>query len=256
MRTGKAGRPPQDPARQLARAHRILDAAGELVLRWGYDKTTIDDVATTAGVAKGTIYLHWKTREELFSALLRRERVILLTEVRRRAEDGTGMPGELITLLAGALVERPIMKASLLGDSSVLGKLTRLKRDSDSPTALETHLETYLGELMTYGALRADLTPREHAHILASILYGFMIVPQLLPAGYRLPDARLAELTGDAGGRALTPNAPDAPVTPENARAIARVTLDYVDNALEIAQRKLAASLGDPLGDPLGSKEK
>lgn len=76
-------RPPQDPARQLERAHRILDAAAELILRWGYDKTTIDDIARQAGVAKGTIYLHWKTRDALFVALLRRERVATLDEVRQ-----------------------------------------------------------------------------------------------------------------------------------------------------------------------------
>ena len=52
------------------RADRILDAAANLILRWGYKKTTIDDIAKQAGVAKGTIYLHWKTREDLFVALL------------------------------------------------------------------------------------------------------------------------------------------------------------------------------------------
>ena len=61
--------------RRVARAHRILDAASSLILRWGYNKTTIDDVARQAGVAKGTIYLHWNTREELFAALIHRERL-------------------------------------------------------------------------------------------------------------------------------------------------------------------------------------
>src|SRR5579884_3269032 len=63
----------EERSKREARAERILDAASELVLRWGYKKTTIDDIAKQAGVAKGTIYLHWKTREELFLALLTRE---------------------------------------------------------------------------------------------------------------------------------------------------------------------------------------
>ena len=53
-----------------ARGERILEAAAELIVRWGYKKTTVDDIARQAGVAKGTIYLHWKTREELFKAVL------------------------------------------------------------------------------------------------------------------------------------------------------------------------------------------
>jgi len=51
-------------SRRRERAQRILDAAATLLLRWGFQKTTIDDIARLAGVAKGTIYLHWKTREE------------------------------------------------------------------------------------------------------------------------------------------------------------------------------------------------
>lgn len=50
----------EERSKRQERAHRILDAAAELVLRWGYKKTTIDDIAKQAKVAKGTIYLHWK----------------------------------------------------------------------------------------------------------------------------------------------------------------------------------------------------
>lgn len=58
---------------RLEREQRILDAALALVLRWGYNKTTIDDIAQKANVAKGTVYLHWKSREELFEAMVQRE---------------------------------------------------------------------------------------------------------------------------------------------------------------------------------------
>ncbi|WP_163569887.1 helix-turn-helix domain-containing protein [Fodinicola feengrottensis] len=62
------------PENRGVRAERVLDAAAELIVRWGYDKTTIEDIARARrGRAKGTIYLHWKTREDLFIALLRRE---------------------------------------------------------------------------------------------------------------------------------------------------------------------------------------
>ena len=78
-------------AKREARAHRILDAAAELILRWGYNKTTIDDIARQAGVAKGTIYLHWKGREELFAALMLRERLALSDDLRERlAADPAG----------------------------------------------------------------------------------------------------------------------------------------------------------------------
>jgi AcrR family transcriptional regulator len=59
------------------RGERILDAAGELLLRYGYGRITMDDIARQAGTGKGTIYLHWMTKDELFAALLRREIVAM-----------------------------------------------------------------------------------------------------------------------------------------------------------------------------------
>src|SRR4029434_4161601 len=107
---------PQDASKREKRAHRILDAASALILRWGYNKTTIDDIARQAGVAKGTIYLHWKTREELFTALMKREKLELAADVKRRIEhdpSGATLRG-LLKHSALALTQRPLMKAVLL----------------------------------------------------------------------------------------------------------------------------------------------
>src|SRR5437764_6276067 len=57
---------PESDERKL-REERILDAATTLLVRWGYRKTTIDDVALEAGVGKGTIYLHWKDKTTCFA---------------------------------------------------------------------------------------------------------------------------------------------------------------------------------------------
>src|SRR5215469_14784240 len=69
------------------REERILDAAATLLVRWGYRKTTIDDVAREAGVGKGTIYLHWKDKNELFMAAIWRTSKQLSDETIRRIND-------------------------------------------------------------------------------------------------------------------------------------------------------------------------
>jgi AcrR family transcriptional regulator len=51
------------------RREEILDAAQRLFLRQGVGSTTIDDVAAGADVAKGTIYLHFPSKQELLIAL-------------------------------------------------------------------------------------------------------------------------------------------------------------------------------------------
>src|ERR1700748_1016227 len=58
---------------RLQRADRILDTARELLLSWGYRRVTIDELARRAGVGKGTVYLHWRSREEVFQAVSARE---------------------------------------------------------------------------------------------------------------------------------------------------------------------------------------
>lgn len=52
----------------------ILDAADRLLARYGYNKMSIDDLAREVGIGKGTIYLHFASKEEV--ALCRIDRVI------------------------------------------------------------------------------------------------------------------------------------------------------------------------------------
>jgi AcrR family transcriptional regulator len=43
----------------------ILDAVDRLLARYGYKKMTIDDLAKEAGIGKGTVYLHFKSKEDV-----------------------------------------------------------------------------------------------------------------------------------------------------------------------------------------------
>ncbi|MBD3728474.1 MAG: TetR/AcrR family transcriptional regulator [Sphingomonadales bacterium] len=52
-----------------ARRRAILDAAATTFAQRGYRNTTMDEIAAAAGLAKGTLYLSYKSKEELFFAL-------------------------------------------------------------------------------------------------------------------------------------------------------------------------------------------
>jgi AcrR family transcriptional regulator len=56
---------PEADSKQARKRELILNAATELFIAYGYRKTTIDDVAGAAGVAKGTVYLYYKNKAEL-----------------------------------------------------------------------------------------------------------------------------------------------------------------------------------------------
>ena len=107
---------PEHPNRE--RAVRILDAAGELLLRMGYRKVAIDDIARAVGIGKGTVYLHWRNKEVLFQALLMREAADLIEELlnRIRADPAEILPHRMIPasyLIAG---RRPLTMALLTGN--------------------------------------------------------------------------------------------------------------------------------------------
>src|SRR5258708_39798449 len=51
---------------------RILATAQSLFLRYGVKRTSVDDVARGAGIAKGTVYLYFESKETLFKAIAER----------------------------------------------------------------------------------------------------------------------------------------------------------------------------------------
>lgn len=51
----------------------IIKTATELFARYGLKKTTMDEIAEKAGIAKGTIYIYFESKEKLFTAIINKE---------------------------------------------------------------------------------------------------------------------------------------------------------------------------------------
>src|ERR1700704_5423218 len=68
----KNAQPASNRAERAAeRRGAIVEAAMDEFVARGFAATRLDDVAKRAGVAKGTIYLHFKDKEALFEELIR-----------------------------------------------------------------------------------------------------------------------------------------------------------------------------------------
>lgn len=55
------------------RKNEILNAAGKCFAKFGYDKTTMDDIGEMVGMNKVSLYYYFKNKETLFSEMLARE---------------------------------------------------------------------------------------------------------------------------------------------------------------------------------------
>jgi AcrR family transcriptional regulator len=71
---------PRWARRKDARPQELLEAALDLFVERGYAVTRLDDVAARAGVSKGTLYLYFTNKEELFKAVVRENLFPVLTE--------------------------------------------------------------------------------------------------------------------------------------------------------------------------------
>jgi AcrR family transcriptional regulator len=60
--------------RKEARPEEITAAALELFVERGYAATRLEDVAARAGISKGTLYLYFADKEDLFKAVVREAR--------------------------------------------------------------------------------------------------------------------------------------------------------------------------------------
>src|SRR4051812_49151024 len=68
---GAAAATPNRTERAAERREAIVAAAMEEFIARGFAATRLDDIAKRAGVAKGTIYLHFKDKESMFEELIR-----------------------------------------------------------------------------------------------------------------------------------------------------------------------------------------
>ncbi len=65
----KFATPDENASPQETKRRRILDAALAVVLRYGFKRMTMDDVAREAGVSRPALYLHFKNKAEIYRAI-------------------------------------------------------------------------------------------------------------------------------------------------------------------------------------------
>lgn len=204
------------------RADRILDSARDLLLRWGYRRVTIDEVASRAGVGKGTIYLHWRSREDIFHAVSAREAAAMtqaIVDAVRQDPAEVALHRYLRRLFVEAM-ERPVLRALYTRDADTLDKFLAAVDHQRLEEAKLGVNRDYLGVLAAEGLLRSGLRPDDLDYTLPTIVFGFFAAEPFLPAAIELSLQQKADQLADTVRRAFEP--PTAPAKDALKRAAAK----------------------------------
>lgn len=158
------------------REGRVLAAAAEVIVRYGYDKTTMNDIADAAGITRAIAYIHFKNKDALFEALLYRETQGYMQALLKDFESGPE-GGSLAGVFRGALkaVNRsPFLAAMMTQDQRVFGGyLHRAGNLFESLRVGSIWLET-LRLLRGVGAIREDADPAVFSTLLNALSIGLL----------------------------------------------------------------------------------
>ncbi|MEV6909831.1 TetR/AcrR family transcriptional regulator [Amycolatopsis sp. NPDC051071] len=204
----------ESPDRTAGRADRILDAAGALLTRLGYRKVTIEDIANQAGIGKGTIYLHWRTKENLFHALLLRESLRASESVLERLDED---PAEVIPHRFQRAVflytqRNPLLSALISGHTELMGRLRKHPLQDQDAVVTDRYLKTMTDQ----GLLRDDIPNLLFA--LRSAALGFYLMDSFTTDGEGLTPEEKADALAHIIRTAFEP--PEKP-SPANVAATA-----------------------------------
>ena len=179
-----------------ARRVQILAAATLVFARKGFDRATVSEIAQAAGLAEGSIYNYFRSKEELLVHIPRQLAQPVLAPLLEQAPmPATAAEIEAFLLrLATAMVARVRANASFLKVFfSALPHLSPAGRDTYMqllPVYATSALERVLRKGIRAGYLRQDLNPVIAARVLPGMLMFFLMVQEVLigrrmvPYGY------------------------------------------------------------------------
>jgi len=164
------GRPSERRVKGGDKRERILDAAVRVLAEKGFHSTRISEVAKAAGVADGTIYLYFKSKDELLVSLFedRVERLLaFLQEELPRSGSASDKLKRIIELQLGLLEsERDLAEVLTV----ILRQSTKLMKKYAAPkfNAYLDSIAKVVADGQATGELRRDVSP----HLVARAMFG------------------------------------------------------------------------------------
>lgn len=188
---------------------RILDAAVSVFAKTGFHATKVSDIARAAGVADGTIYLYFKSKEELLVSLFedRVERLLrYMASELAKLETPSQKFRRVVELQLGILQDEQELAEVV---TIILRESTKLIKEFAAPKFME-YLDA-IARVVAEGQARGDFRNDVSPHLVARATFGALDGIALTWAvGRGEPEAltRAASQLADLLLRSLSPNSP------------------------------------------------
>lgn len=173
------GPKPRWSRRKDARPAEIVDAAMDVFVEKGFAAARLDEIARRSGVAKGTLYLYFATKEDVFRAVARQAFAANLAAIEQATAAFHGSLGEIVPVIlmraADTLGDRriPAIVRMVIADSHAFPDLARIWHD-DVVSRLLVLLTGLVAAAQARGEVRAG-DPQLHAlSILGPMLMGLL----------------------------------------------------------------------------------
>lgn len=161
-------RPQRWKRRKAARPQEILEAALGVFAEKGFARARMEDIASRAGVTKGTIYLYFPSKEEVFRSLVRESIGSAIGEVLSDVERFEGSSADLLRMALGAIgqfvltSDRVVLPKIVIAEAGTFPEMVRFYRREiiDKGLALLTRIHARGVARGEFRALRPEHVAR------------------------------------------------------------------------------------------------
>lgn len=160
---------------------RLFESSAGLFARYGFQKTSINDITRAAGVSKGSMYLEFPSKEALFQALIRHEFRAYLAEAAEQiaADPEGGRLSRIYHHCIQALLDREFLRALYTQESRDLTRvMSQRGPEQYHPRVLLG--TSFIERMQRAGLIRSDYAPDVLSHLLSILMLGPMLAEPLL----------------------------------------------------------------------------
>ena len=154
--------------REPDKHRQILDAAVRVFSRNGYYNSRVSDIAREAGVASGTIYLYFKTKDEVLVTIFRERMAAWVAHVRAQVKNEPDVPAKIrrLIVLHFRVIEKDPALAEVVQVELRQGQKFFRGASMQEISAYFDLIESVLEEGRSSGALRRDIAVKTAVRVL------------------------------------------------------------------------------------------